>query len=133
MPASSVESLWKLLGHPWNQSISNGAAIARPGANFGGPQGVVVFQRSSDRSCQQWRGWTNPAFGCYLRQLCPPEIHPRHQLTVHKLDKCDTSVTLWDICLQPAKARPVHPPTVGDALKLAHLLEAVDCEPGSLW
>ncbi|PLW24057.1 hypothetical protein PCASD_14495 [Puccinia coronata f. sp. avenae] len=98
------------------ESISNGAAIARPGANFGGPQGVVVLQRSRDRSCQRWRGWTNPAFGCYLRQLCPPEIHPCHQSTVHKLDKCDTSVTLWDICLQPAKARPIHPPTVGDAL-----------------
>jgi hypothetical protein len=100
-----------------SKSISNGAAIARPGANFGGPQGVVVLQRSRDRSCQRWRGWTNPAFGCYLRQLCPPEIHPRHQSTVHKLDKCDTSVTLWDICLQPAKARPIHPPTVGDALR----------------
>ncbi|PLW12116.1 hypothetical protein PCANC_19494 [Puccinia coronata f. sp. avenae] len=97
-------------------SISNGAAIAQPGANFGGPQGVVVLQRSRDRSCQQWRGWTNPAFGCYLWQLCPPGIHPRHQLTVHKLDKCDTLVTLWDICLQPTKARPIHPPTVGDAL-----------------
>jgi hypothetical protein len=98
------------------KSISNGAAIAQPGANFGGPQGVVVLQRSRNRSCQQWRGWTNPAFGHYLRQLCPPEIHPRHQSRVHKLDKCDTLVTLWDICLQPAKARLIHPPTVGDAL-----------------
>ncbi|PLW04622.1 hypothetical protein PCASD_26152, partial [Puccinia coronata f. sp. avenae] len=56
------------------------------------------------------RGWTNPAFGCYLRQLCLPEIHPRHQSTVHKLDKCDTSVTLWDICLQPAKSQADPPP-----------------------
>ncbi|PLW44471.1 hypothetical protein PCANC_06256 [Puccinia coronata f. sp. avenae] len=118
-------------------SISNGAAIARPGANFGGPQGVVVLQRSRDRSCQRWRGWTNPAFGCYLRQLCPPEIHPRHQSTVHKLDKCDTLVTLWDICLQPAKARPIHLPTVGDALgiegnKLADAKAAEARDPGLL-
>ncbi|PLW56460.1 hypothetical protein PCANC_04862 [Puccinia coronata f. sp. avenae] len=95
--------------------ISNGSAIARPGANFGGPHAVVVLQRSRDRSCQRWRGWTHPAFGCYLWQLCPTEIHPRHQSTVHKLDKCDTSVTLWDICLQPARARPTHPQTFGDA------------------
>ncbi|PLW09109.1 hypothetical protein PCASD_07412 [Puccinia coronata f. sp. avenae] len=72
--------LYPYKGTAWHmpyKSISNGAAIARPGASFGGLQGVVVLQRSRDRSCQQWRGWTNPAFGCYLWQLCPPEIHPR--------------------------------------------------------
>jgi hypothetical protein len=59
----------------------------------------------------------------HLWQLCPPEIHPRHQSTFHKLDKCDTLVKLWDIFFQPAKARPIHPPTVGDALRASPLRE----------
>ncbi|PLW34760.1 hypothetical protein PCASD_12953 [Puccinia coronata f. sp. avenae] len=47
----------------------------------------------------------------------PARVHPRHQSAVHNLDICDASVTSWDICLQPATARPIHPQTIGDALK----------------
>ena len=56
------------------KSISSGAAIARPGANFSGPRLFFGLQRSCYKPCQRSRVLTRTAIGCYSWQLWQPRL-----------------------------------------------------------
>jgi hypothetical protein len=52
----------------YTYSISNGAAIARAGMNFGGPRWFFCLQRGCYQTCESFQGWIGNSLGCHSWQ-----------------------------------------------------------------